>query len=501
MNPVISQQVDLDNALVAPEKRLKIERCNARIKFSKPQREATYQVTLDALKLSACYPAFLITIYPRLHNQEFVKLPSKDEMIPFIQELGYSDFMYQADNREISSARKEHMPYPRFTKVIINYFISKDKSISMRNKINLHTVRDDTLLGTLKFVSKTKDAQKYGALIPDGMINQDIKDSEDYKTYYDFAIRKVAPKKARKFKKVAPPSRKLSPVKEAEPAKKAKRVKRHAKKCTTAPTASIVIKDTPAAQVKEALKKSKQDSHMLHASGSGDGVGSQLKVPDESEDKTTSTDEGIGVKPGVPDVPTYESESDKESWGDSQDDKSNDDADNNSDNKDGDIKDDDGNFNAGDSERTDSDSHKDVDPNLNLKEDEEEETHDEEYVRTPDYYVPTNEESREENRESNEEEYADLYGDVNITPKDTKPEKEGKSDVKMTDASLEDVSQEKKYEQVVEDAHLTPTSTEKTDGSKQTSSVSFNFESKFLNLDDVPPNDSEVDSLMNVKTL
>ncbi|GJX63016.1 hypothetical protein Tco_0295916 [Tanacetum coccineum] len=321
------------------------------------------------------------------------------------------------------------------------------------------------------FLSKFPLKTVKGALIPDGMINQDIKDSEAYKTYYDFATRKVAPKKTMKFKKVASPSRKLSPVKEAEPAKKAKRVKRHAKKCTTAPTASVIIKETPATQVKEALKKSKQDSHMLHASGLGDGVGSQLKVPDESEDKTTSTDEGTGVKPGVPDVPTYESESDKESWGDS------------------------------DSERVDSDSHKDVDPNLNLKEDEEEETHDEEYVRTLDYYVPTNEESREENRESNEEEYADLYGDVNITSKDTKPEKEGKSDVKMTDASLEDVSQEKKYEQVVEDAHLTPTSAEKADGSKQTSSVSFNFESKFLNLDDVPPNDSEVDSLMNVKTL
>ncbi|GJT12974.1 hypothetical protein Tco_0860016 [Tanacetum coccineum] len=61
MNPVAAQQVALDNALVAPEKRLKIERCNARIEFSKPQREETYQVTLDALKLSPCYPAFLIT--------------------------------------------------------------------------------------------------------------------------------------------------------------------------------------------------------------------------------------------------------------------------------------------------------------------------------------------------------------------------------------------------------------------------------------------------------
>ncbi|GJU99661.1 hypothetical protein Tco_1328932, partial [Tanacetum coccineum] len=51
----------LDNALVAPEKRLKIEKCNVRIKFSKPQREETYQVTPDALKLSPCYTTFLIT--------------------------------------------------------------------------------------------------------------------------------------------------------------------------------------------------------------------------------------------------------------------------------------------------------------------------------------------------------------------------------------------------------------------------------------------------------
>ncbi|GJV92929.1 hypothetical protein Tco_1540742 [Tanacetum coccineum] len=49
MNPVAAQQVALDNALVALEKRLKIEKCNARIEFSKPQRETTYQVTLDPL--------------------------------------------------------------------------------------------------------------------------------------------------------------------------------------------------------------------------------------------------------------------------------------------------------------------------------------------------------------------------------------------------------------------------------------------------------------------
>nr|GEZ64205.1 hypothetical protein [Tanacetum cinerariifolium] len=61
MNPDVTKQVALDNSFVPFKKRLKIEKCNTRIEFSKPQREETYQVTLDALKLSPCYPAFLIT--------------------------------------------------------------------------------------------------------------------------------------------------------------------------------------------------------------------------------------------------------------------------------------------------------------------------------------------------------------------------------------------------------------------------------------------------------
>nr|GFB54041.1 hypothetical protein [Tanacetum cinerariifolium] len=58
MNHIATQKAALDNALVPSEKRLKIERCNARIAFTKPQKEETYQVTLKALKLSPCYPAF-----------------------------------------------------------------------------------------------------------------------------------------------------------------------------------------------------------------------------------------------------------------------------------------------------------------------------------------------------------------------------------------------------------------------------------------------------------
>ncbi|GJW83338.1 hypothetical protein Tco_0156483 [Tanacetum coccineum] len=256
------------------------------------------------------------------------------------------------------------MPYPRFTKVIINHFISKDKTISMRNMIELHTIRDDSLFDTLKFVSKTQDYQQYGALIPNDMINQDIKYSKAYKTYYDFATGKVPPRKARKYKKVVSPSRKLSPVKEAEYDKKDKRFKRPTKKSTTAPTAGVVIRDTPgvsvsnkkapakadrskgieilsdvalskAAQLKEATKKSKKVFHISQASGSGDGTDFESGVPNEQQRKTSGTDEGTGTKPGVPDVPVYQSESDDESWGDSEDDNddlSDDDDDDNDDN-------------------------------------------------------------------------------------------------------------------------------------------------------------------------
>ncbi|GJY90534.1 hypothetical protein Tco_0505730 [Tanacetum coccineum] len=193
-------------------------------------------------------------ICPRLPNQDFVEPSSEEEMVPFIKDLGYTgkcdmlyeihtyhmhhpwrtfaavinrcisrkttDFMFQADNRDISSARKENIPYLRLTEEMINHFISKDKTISMRAKINLHTIRDDTLLGTLKFISKSEDFMKYEALIPKEMINQDIKDSKAYKTYLAFATRQATPKKARKFKKIASPSRKLSRVLEEEPAKK-----------------------------------------------------------------------------------------------------------------------------------------------------------------------------------------------------------------------------------------------------------------------------------------
>ncbi|GKC49847.1 hypothetical protein Tco_1072592, partial [Tanacetum coccineum] len=240
------------------------------------------------------------------------------------------------------------MPYPRFTKVIIDHFISKDNTISMRNRINLYTSRDDSLLGALKFVSKTEVCQKYGALISNGMINDDINQSQAYKTYIDYATGKVPPKKARNFKKPASPKLKTIPASPKEPTQKGKRVKRPTKKATTASSIDVVIRDTPAnsilkkkgpakadkgngiellfdaalledAQLKKTLRKSKKETYKLQASGSSEGADFESEVPDEQTGKTKDTSEETGMKPGVLDMSKVNSsDCDNESWGDSE---------------------------------------------------------------------------------------------------------------------------------------------------------------------------------------
>nr|GEV43042.1 hypothetical protein [Tanacetum cinerariifolium] len=387
------------------------------------------------------------------------------------------DFMFQANNREISSARKENMPYPRFTKLVINHFISKDKTISMRNKINLHPVRDDTLLGILKFVSKTEDYHKYGALISEEMINQAIKDSKAYKIYLDFTTRKATSKKARKFKKIASPLQKLTTVLEEETTKKPKRAKKPEptkqakteKKTALANKSSTIGKGMDllfdvallkAAQLKKVLKKSKQDTNMLHVSGLDDGVGYQPKVPDELQDKITGTNEGTSTIPGVPDVPKDQSESENKSCRDSGDaDDSNDDNDN---------------------------------------DDDEEEKQDDEYVHTPEHYVPTEDETNDETDDVTEEEYErineELYGDVNVRLTDAEPDNKDKDDEETTAAGHVNVNQEGAGNLVKDDAQAT----HNTEGPISSSSIPSDYAAKYLNFDNIPPVDTKVFSLLDI---
>nr|GEU72267.1 ribonuclease H-like domain-containing protein [Tanacetum cinerariifolium] len=202
-------------------------------------------------------------------------------------------------------------------------------------------------------------------------------------------------------------------------------------------------------------------------------------VPNEQQHKISGTDERTGTKPEVPDVPKYLFESENESWGDSGDDESNNDnydevtKDDDEDDVKSDANDD---KEASDSEKTYSDKDKNL--NLNLNDDEEEEKEKED-VHTPDSFEFNN-----DDEESKVTEHKEVR----------------KQDAEMTDTTHENTSQENSYKQFIEDAHVTLTSSQKKKGSKQSSSVSSDFASKFYNLDNVPSVIDEVASMMNVKT-
>ncbi|GKE41204.1 hypothetical protein Tco_1464609 [Tanacetum coccineum] len=173
------------------------------------------------------------------------------------------------------------MYYPRFTKAIIHHFITKDKSIYIRNIMFMHTTQDDSILGPMRFVSKANDFQVYRALLPEVMTNQKMQNSPTYKTYLAYATGAATPKKARKFKKLDSPSKKRTLViveeEEPEPAKKV-------------------------AQVKKVLKRSRRETTIHQAGGSGNGAGFQPEVPNEPKGKSVNAHKGTGLKLGVPDV-------------------------------------------------------------------------------------------------------------------------------------------------------------------------------------------------------
>ncbi|GKC92406.1 hypothetical protein Tco_1157848, partial [Tanacetum coccineum] len=179
-------------------------------------------------------------------------------------------------------------------------------------------------------------------------------------------------------------------------------------------------------------KPNKKNAPVKAKRGKSDGTDFQSGVPNEQQRKISGTNERTSAKLGVPDLPKYDSESDKESWGDSgdedddggddtKDDEGNDDGDDNDgdddDDNDGDDDDDDNDGDDdddNDGDDDDNDGNDDDDSQFNEEHEEEEE---EEKV---DEF--TDKEDDEEELDVGEE----LYKDVNVNLR--------KEDVEMTDA-------------------------------------------------------------------
>nr|GFC15636.1 hypothetical protein [Tanacetum cinerariifolium] len=218
--------------------------------------------------------------------------------------LIWEDFMYQVEHK--NQKRSNEMYYPRFTKVIIDYFMTRKPSIPRRNRINWHYVRDDVLFSTIKVISRHQTTQQYGAILPIELTTEDIRNSKSYKEYYACATGEVAPKpkaSARKKKgdsasSTTPPTPTPTTTVVAAPRLSAAAKGKQPARAITH-TEPIDVERTEAEQLKIVLKRSRQEMHI-------------------SQQRDSDTDEGTGSRPGVLDVPSDDSEEEL-SWNSSDD--------------------------------------------------------------------------------------------------------------------------------------------------------------------------------------
>nr|GEU81278.1 reverse transcriptase domain-containing protein [Tanacetum cinerariifolium] len=113
--------------------------------------------------------------------------------------LLWEDVVYQVEHKD--AKKSNEMYYPRFTKVIIHYFMTKDPSIPKRNKENWHYVRDDQMFTMIKLVSRHQNTKQFGVMFPVELTNEDIRNFEAYKEYYAIPSGATPPKTKASFRK------------------------------------------------------------------------------------------------------------------------------------------------------------------------------------------------------------------------------------------------------------------------------------------------------------
>ncbi|GJV27690.1 hypothetical protein Tco_1384138 [Tanacetum coccineum] len=418
----------------------------------------------------------MLQICHRLPDQQFEEPPFEEAILTFLRELGHSGEIkvitdvnvnklhqpwrsFEAvinkclSGKETKDAKRSNeMYYPRFTKVIVNFFMTKDQSIPRRNKVNWHFARDDHMFTTINLVSRHEDTQMYGAILPDVLTNEAIKDSKSYKEYYAIASGAEPPKtkasvkkkQVRSDKTKTPPTTKgkrlKTSAKAAKPAKKKQPAKTSKAKGLTV-LSEVAL--TEAEQMKLATKRSLIQTHSSHASGSA--ISWNFSEEDDDDEVNMSEDDDDD---------------------DNDDDNDNDDNDDNDDDDDNDHDDD-------DADNQDKDG-----------------------------------QDNEDQDDVNEQTDSDNDGDDFVHPKFSTQDqevrhKEEESDEEIKGASVEEeemdeeaANEEDEGTQVTEDTHVIITAPVNPEGQQQSSSASSGFVSNMLN----PSPDTGFDSIFNINT-
>nr|GEV45869.1 hypothetical protein [Tanacetum cinerariifolium] len=104
------------------------------------KKEETFQVIIDVIKNSTCFKAFTISAdVPEIFTQQFWENVDYPKLMS-------EDLAYQIDHRKEKRSRRENMPYPRFTKIIINHFLKQHKSHTNINNKYYHIIKDDEII-------------------------------------------------------------------------------------------------------------------------------------------------------------------------------------------------------------------------------------------------------------------------------------------------------------------------------------------------------------------
>ncbi|GJT30776.1 hypothetical protein Tco_0911051 [Tanacetum coccineum] len=369
MNPQEKQQVDArEDKRVPFFERVKISSTNIRLETTVPQKEETFQVVIDLVMNSTCFKAFTISadvpkifmqqlwysikkvqgtdsykflhankkctvnaeffrtildICPRVEGVYFTDVPDDDTTLTFLIDLGYKGPLKE------KKSRRENMPYPRFTKIIINHFLKQHKSLTNLNYQKYHTIKDDGIMFIKYSTSQIHPKKSRGKgsqgkkIADDSQKTVDVsKDSEPEPE----PVKKKTSSKGRVKKKVTlsaddniisdEPDVALELAKsisqtEAEEAKAARQVHAtHArimtkcvpesakKKSGGKSSKSVVIKDTLSAPKS---KPATTQTKLKGTEGSNKGTSCKPGVPDESTVVSATSSEGTGIKLGVPD--------------------------------------------------------------------------------------------------------------------------------------------------------------------------------------------------------
>nr|GEZ38268.1 hypothetical protein [Tanacetum cinerariifolium] len=347
--------------------------------------------------------------------------------------LIWEDFVYQVEHK--NQKKSNEMYYLRFTKVIIHHFMSKDPSISRRNKINWHYVRDDSIFSMIKVVSRHQNTQQYGAMLHIELTNDEIRNTKAYKEYYDCATREAAPKpKASARRKRSGSDTSITPP-----------------TAITTPTTTVVVTPrlTAAAKGKQPAKaKSTSDPSKLGSSG---------------------TDEGTGSKPGVSDVPSDDSEEEL-SWN------SSDDEDTNAQEKDRDDDEGDERGKSNDGEEDDAED-KDDDERDDDDDDEQEISKIDEQDDTERGGDDDEESESDEESNSDETREEESFDPIPKTLEYSKDNGNGEDDQGLRISEEERLHEEEEAEELYRD--------------QESSSVSSQFVTSMLN----PPSDARMESV------